>query len=180
MNDWGSGLQGQIAVTNDQAVTLSNWKVEFDFGRTINNLWDGQIASRVGNRYTVTNASYNATLAPGQTIIFGFVAGAGTGTPTNITLVGAGTTPPPPVVLPSITIGDVTGICERKPEVCEVGGALVGSMGVRAREGARLAYEALDGQFGEAEAESALARPSEATPAFDPEMTTGSVPAQTF
>lgn len=77
-------------------------------------------------------------------------------------------------------ISDVTGICERKPEVCEVGGALVGSMGVRAREGARLAYEALDGQFGEPEAESALARPSEAAPAFDPEMTTGSVPAQTF
>lgn len=77
-------------------------------------------------------------------------------------------------------ISDVTGICERKPEVCEVGGALVGSIGVRAREGARLAYEALDGQFGEPEAESVLAQPSETAPAFDPEMTTGSVPAQTF
>ncbi len=74
-------------------------------------------------------------------------------------------------------ISDVTGICERKPEVCEVGGALVGSMGVRAREGARLAYEALDGQFGETTSESVLAQPSENVPAFDPEMTTGSVPA---
>lgn len=74
-------------------------------------------------------------------------------------------------------ISDVTGICERKPEVCEVGGALVGSMGVRAREGARLAYEALDGQFGETTPESVLAQPSESVPAFDREMTTGSVPA---
>ncbi|MFN3764519.1 MAG: DUF5330 domain-containing protein [Aliihoeflea sp.] len=74
-------------------------------------------------------------------------------------------------------ISDVTGICERKPEACEVGGALVGSMGVRAREGARLAYEALDGQFGEAEPESMLAQPSEMEPAFDAGMTTGSVPA---
>lgn len=108
VNDWGSGLQGQIAVTNEQPVALSNWTVEFDFGRAINNLWDGQIASRVGNRYTITNAAYNATLKPGQTITFGFVAGSGTGTPTNVTLVGAGTTPPPPTVLPSITIGDVS------------------------------------------------------------------------
>lgn len=74
-------------------------------------------------------------------------------------------------------ISDMTGICERKPEVCEVGGALVGSMGVRAREGARLAYEALDGQFGELRDESVLARPSENVPAFDAGMTTGSVPA---
>lgn len=74
-------------------------------------------------------------------------------------------------------ISDVTGICERKPEVCEVGGALVGSMGVRAREGARMAYEALDGQFGTPESESMLAGPSETVPAFDAEMTTGSVPA---
>ena len=57
-------------------------------------------------------------------------------------------------------ISDVTGICERKPEVCEVGGALVGSMGVRAREGARMAYEALDGQFGDAEPRE-HARPTE-------------------
>ena len=76
-------------------------------------------------------------------------------------------------------ISDVTGICERKPEVCEVGGALVGSMGVRAREGARMAYEALDGQFGEdQQAESMLAQPSEGAPEFDAQMTTGSVPAQ--
>ncbi len=74
-------------------------------------------------------------------------------------------------------ISDVTGICERKPEVCEVGGALVGSMGVRAREGARMAYEALDGQFGTPESESMLAGPSETVPAFDAQMTTGSVPA---
>lgn len=48
-------------------------------------------------------------------------------------------------------IGDVSGICERKPEVCETAGAALHTIGVRAREGARIAYEALDERFGEAD-----------------------------
>ena len=46
-------------------------------------------------------------------------------------------------------VSDVTGICERKPEVCETGRAAFQTIGVRAREGARLAYEMLDEEFGE-------------------------------
>jgi len=125
VNDWGSGLQGQITITNDQPVAMSSWKVEFDLGRTINNLWDGTLASRVGNRYTITNVAYNSTLAPGQSISFGFVAGSGTGTPQNIALNGAGTSPPvspPPTTLPSITIGDVT-ITEGNPSTTAVSGS---------------------------------------------------------
>jgi hypothetical protein len=46
-------------------------------------------------------------------------------------------------------VGDVTGICERKPEVCEIGKSAFQTIGVRARESARIAYELLDQQFGE-------------------------------
>ena len=110
VNDWGSGLQGQVAVKNDQAATLGNWRVEFDFGRTINNIWDARIISQTGTHYVIENAAYNGNLAVGQTITFGFTAGAGTGTPQNITLNGAGTTPPPTPTPPTITIGDVSVI----------------------------------------------------------------------
>lgn len=41
-------------------------------------------------------------------------------------------------------VEDMTGICERKPEVCEVGKAAVQTIGARAREGARMAYEMFD------------------------------------
>ena len=41
-------------------------------------------------------------------------------------------------------IQDVTGMCERKPDVCETGKAALHTIGVRARHGARFAYEALD------------------------------------
>jgi hypothetical protein len=38
-------------------------------------------------------------------------------------------------------VDDVSGICERKPDVCEVGKAAMQTIGVRARETARIAYE---------------------------------------
>lgn len=57
-------------------------------------------------------------------------------------------------------VGDVAGICERKPDVCETGKSAFHTIGVRARESARMAYEILDEQFGEP----------------DPSIQTGSVP----
>lgn len=44
---------------------------------------------------------------------------------------------------------DVAGMCERKPDVCETGRAAFQTIGVRAREGARIAYETLDEQYGD-------------------------------
>jgi len=118
VNDWGSGLQGQIAIVNDQGATIQNWKVEFDYGRSIGNLWDGTIVSHTGTHYVIQNAPYNATIAPGQTITFGFTAGAGTDAPKNITLNGAGSTPPTP---PGMTIGDVS-VTEGNPSTTAVTG----------------------------------------------------------
>jgi hypothetical protein len=41
-------------------------------------------------------------------------------------------------------VGDVAGICERKPEVCETGKAAFHTIGARARESARIAIGMLD------------------------------------
>ena len=41
-------------------------------------------------------------------------------------------------------VDDVSGICERKPDVCEVGKAAIHTIGIRARETARIAYEMLE------------------------------------
>lgn len=45
--------------------------------------------------------------------------------------------------------GDVAGICDRKPEICATGKAAMTTIGVRAREGAKFAYEFLDDRYGE-------------------------------
>lgn len=49
-------------------------------------------------------------------------------------------------------IDDVSGLCDRRPQVCEVGRSALQTIGVRAREGARIAYGMLDEHFGEADA----------------------------
>ncbi len=44
---------------------------------------------------------------------------------------------------------DFAGLCERKPETCQSGRAIIRTIGIRAREGARIAYETLDRQLAE-------------------------------
>ena len=41
-------------------------------------------------------------------------------------------------------IGDISGMCERQPDVCEVGKSAIYTIGVRAREGARMAMAAIE------------------------------------
>lgn len=43
-------------------------------------------------------------------------------------------------------VGDISGMCERKPHVCEVGRSAAQTITLRAREGARMAAAALNDQ----------------------------------
>jgi len=118
VNDWGSGLQGQIAINNDQSAAIKNWRVEFDYNRNISNLWDAEIVTHVGNHYVIQSKSYNNTINVGQVVTFGFIAGAGSDIPRNLTLNGSGSSPQTP---PSMTIGDVT-VTEGNPATAAVAG----------------------------------------------------------
>ncbi len=64
-------------------------------------------------------------------------------------------------------VDDMSGLCERRPEACEVGRSALHTIGVRAREGARIAYGMLDERFGE--------EPVEVAESSEP-LHTGSVP----
>lgn len=76
--DWGSGFQGQIQLTNKDTVAVPDWTVQFDLAATLTSVWDGSVVSHVGTRYTVRNAGWNATLPVGGSVSFGFVAAPGT------------------------------------------------------------------------------------------------------
>jgi hypothetical protein len=41
-------------------------------------------------------------------------------------------------------VGDIAGICERKPDVCETGKLALHTIGVRAKASAKIAYDMLD------------------------------------
>lgn len=83
--DWGSGFQGQIQLTNKDTVPIPDWTVQFDLAADLTSVWDGAVVSHVGTRYTVKNAGWNASLPVGGTVAFGFVAAPGSSGPTTPT-----------------------------------------------------------------------------------------------
>lgn len=46
-------------------------------------------------------------------------------------------------------VSDIAGMCERKPDICETGKAAISTVGVRAREASRIAYETLETKTGD-------------------------------
>jgi chitinase len=86
---WGSGYQGKYTITNGGSTTLNGWKVEFDLpsGGTMGSYWDATMAQSA-NHYTFTARDYNATLAPGASATFGFLAAPESAKPQNCLLNG--------------------------------------------------------------------------------------------
>jgi len=73
VNTWPGGFQGQVVVTNTGSAALNGWTIGWTFpgDQKINDLWNGSY-TQSGRAVTVTNASYNGTVAPGGTVMVGF------------------------------------------------------------------------------------------------------------
>lgn len=116
--DWQTGFTGNIAITNQGSTAINGWTIGFDFGPSIDSLWNATLVSRSGTRYTLKDAGYNATIGPGATVSFGFNGSPGNlqTTPLNYTLNGVAVGPATP--LPTIAIADASKL---------EGGAVAGS-----------------------------------------------------
>src|SRR5262245_9488924 len=96
-SDWGTGYQARYTITNGTTATISSWTVAFDLpaGSAMGTYWDA-LVSTSGQHVTATNRNYNGTVAPGATVVFGFIV-SGSGVPANCTVnggsCGGGTTP---------------------------------------------------------------------------------------
>jgi hypothetical protein len=108
--DWGSGFQAGIELTNQQAASVVNWRLEFDYTPNITSIWNASIISHSGSHYVIGGAAWNSTIGVGGSVEFGFIGGgASSAKPSNYVLNGVplnGTEPPPPP-LPTLSIGDV-------------------------------------------------------------------------
>ncbi|MCE2806809.1 MAG: cellulose binding domain-containing protein [Gemmataceae bacterium] len=106
-SDWGSGFQAHGLLTNDQKTPMVNWKVEFDYNRDISSMWNGKVASKVGQHYVIVPEAYNGTLQPGASADIGFLGAGGLpgDKPLNVRVTwdGAGTAP-----LPSLSLADIS------------------------------------------------------------------------
>ena len=67
-------------------------------------------------------------------------------------------------------VQDISGICERKPDVCKAGQSALHTIGVKARASARFAYDILDDEAG-----PLPEGPADAAVAADETLTTGTV-----
>jgi hypothetical protein len=94
VDDWGTGFTGYITMTNTGNTPINGWTLEFDFTGNIDptQIWDANIVSHIGNHYVIQNAAWDASIAPGQSISFGFNAdwGGDMSWPTNYVLNGVG------------------------------------------------------------------------------------------
>lgn len=114
-NDWGNGFVADMSLKNLGA-SLQGWTISFEANFEITNLWNAEIVSRVGNRYTLRNLSWNGSVPTQGTVSWGFVATTSVGaarTPTAYSVNGNPIAtdpvippPPPPVVLPQISVLD--------------------------------------------------------------------------
>jgi hypothetical protein len=97
VNDWGSGFQAEIEITNLGTNPIAGWTLEFSLPRSIVSLWNGIYTGRVGDVHTVDNAASNAQILPGESVTIGFngVAGGLTEAPAGILLNGYAAIPEP-------------------------------------------------------------------------------------
>jgi hypothetical protein len=91
-SDFGTGYRARYTITNTGSTAVSTWKVEFGLpaGSTVGNYWDSLISTS-GATNVANDRGYNARVAPGATVTFGFLV-AGTGTPTSCSINGASCT----------------------------------------------------------------------------------------
>ncbi len=91
---------------------ITNWVLQFNFAATITSIWNATIASHSGTQYVIDNAGYNSSIAPGQSVTFGFLGSPGgvPASPTSYLLNGkpiAGAVPPLGPLEATVTFADV-------------------------------------------------------------------------
>jgi autotransporter-associated beta strand protein len=98
-DDWGTGFNGQINITNNGSQAINTWQLAFDFPYQITSSWSNFTYTQTGNRYVINNVSWNGTIAAGQTLQLGFGGSPGkvTSDPTTYVFNGVSLSPPAPL-----------------------------------------------------------------------------------
>jgi mannan endo-1,4-beta-mannosidase len=86
-NEWPGGFQGDVRVTNTGTNATTSWSVTLTFpnGQRLTQVWGGR-TTQTQSPYTVTNETWNGTIAAGQSVNFGFLGSwSGTNTAPAVT-----------------------------------------------------------------------------------------------
>jgi endoglucanase len=76
---WPDGYNAQVWITNTGSSPINGWELAWAFpgDQSVAYGWSGEYGQQ-GATTTVGNLSWNATIAPGQTLTFGFIGRPGT------------------------------------------------------------------------------------------------------
>lgn len=91
-NEWDGGFQADVTIANPGRA-WKGWTLSWPApaGLTITTIWNG-VAQPAGSGTTVSNVAWNADVAPGSSVSFGFTASGPVWTPTRALLNGAACT----------------------------------------------------------------------------------------
>ncbi|MGO9924208.1 MAG: cellulose binding domain-containing protein [Isosphaeraceae bacterium] len=109
---WNTGFEANVTLTNTGSAPITNWILQFNFAATITQIWNATVQSHSGSQYVIDNAGYNSTIAPGQSVSFGFLGSPGgiPASPTNYVLNGApvnSSSPPSGPLAATVSFADV-------------------------------------------------------------------------
>ncbi|TQV73385.1 hypothetical protein FKG94_16905 [Exilibacterium tricleocarpae] len=70
VSEWNTGFSGKIVISNTGTTAIEGWTVNWNYsdGTVLTEVWNAQSSGS----YTATNLSWNATIAPGASVEFGF------------------------------------------------------------------------------------------------------------
>ncbi|MEU4378133.1 glycosyl hydrolase family 18 protein [Micromonospora echinofusca] len=105
--DWGTGHETRVTVTNGTSAPVSTWRIEFDLpsGTSISSSWDADV-TRTGDHYVAVKKSWAGPIAAGASFSWGYNGTGAYKAPLNCTINGApcgGGTPPPTTAPPTTT-----------------------------------------------------------------------------
>jgi cellulase/cellobiase CelA1 len=72
-NQWQGGFTANVEIVNTGTSVINGWTLKFTFpgDQKITNAWNG-VESQSGEAVTITNESYNGTIAAGANTTLGF------------------------------------------------------------------------------------------------------------
>lgn len=135
-SEWNGGFVADFTVGNSDA-GLNGWTVTIDAPFNLVNVWNARIISHVGNRYVLGNLEYNASVAAGATVGFGFQA---TGASSQMSIIGSDGNPV--FTLPNVTIADASFA---EPLAGSANASLTVSLSKAAATAVTVAYATADG-----------------------------------
>ncbi len=71
-NEWDTGVQGEIVITNYAAAPLEAWTLSFDSNFAVIDLWNGRVLENNGTSYTIAAEVWTNPVQPNSSMTIGF------------------------------------------------------------------------------------------------------------